>query len=112
MTADHGTTIEPESSAAFSSGLYDRMLRMNRWWLERLRELRQIESEFGDRLMAAKSPAEATTICHEWMAKRLETVASEQQTFTTAWLELVSDTRDARRPNGGAADAERSSEGH
>jgi hypothetical protein len=38
---------------------------------------------------------EAISICHEWMAKRLETVASEQRAFTSAWLALVSDTINA-----------------
>jgi len=68
------------------------MQDMNRLWIERLREIRQIESDFGTRLMKAESSSEATTICHEWMAKRLETVAYEQKAFTTAWLALISDT--------------------
>jgi len=75
----------------FNGGLFDRMQDMNRSRLERLRETRLIESYFGDRLLTAKSPSEATAVCHEWMAKRVETVASEQQAFTTAWLELISD---------------------
>jgi hypothetical protein len=110
MAADHNTeTIEAASFAGFNAGLFDRMRRMNRTWLERLRDIHQIETEFGARLLAAKSPNEATTICHEWMAKRLETVASEQQTFTTAWLGLVSDTMDSRRQ--AVVDADRSPEG-
>jgi hypothetical protein len=67
------------------------MRDMHRSWLVKLREIRQIESEFGTRLLTAKSPSEATNICNEWMAKRLETVASEQQTFATGWLGLISD---------------------
>ncbi len=67
------------------------MQDMNRSWLERLRETRLIESQLGDRLLAAKNHSEATAICYEWMAKRIETVASEQQAFATAWLELISD---------------------
>jgi hypothetical protein len=71
--------------------LFDRMRDMNRNWLERLREIRQIEAEFGSRLLVAKTPSEAATICNEWMAKRLETVANEQKAFTTEWLDLFSD---------------------
>jgi hypothetical protein len=78
-------------TTTFNNGLFERMQDMNRSWLERLREIREIEADFGAKLLTAKSPSEATTICNEWMAKRLETVASEQQTFTTAWLELVWD---------------------
>jgi hypothetical protein len=75
----------------FSAKLFDRMQDMNRTWLERLREIRQIEAEYGSKLLAAKTPSEAAGICNEWMAKRLETVANEQKAFTTAWLDLFSD---------------------
>jgi hypothetical protein len=64
---------------------------MHRLWLERLREIRQIETEFGTRLLIAKSPSEATAICNEWMTKRLDIVVSEQQTFAAAWLGWISD---------------------
>jgi hypothetical protein len=84
-------TNETKTISFFNTGLFERMQDMNRSWLERLREIRQIESDFGARLMAAKTPSEATTICNEWMTKRLETVASEQQVFATAWLGLISD---------------------
>jgi len=78
-------------TANFNNGLFERMQDMNRSRLESLREIRQIESDFGNRLLTAKSPSEATTVCNEWMAKRLETVANEQKAFTTAWLGLISD---------------------
>jgi hypothetical protein len=75
----------------FNGKLFDRMQDMNRTWLERLREIRQIEAEYGSKLLAAKTPSDAASICNEWMAKRLETVANEQKAFTTAWLDLFSD---------------------
>lgn len=112
MTADHNPkAIEGVTFAGFNARLFDRMRRMNRSWLERLREIRQIESEFGARLLAASSPAEASSVCHEWMAQRLETVASEQQAFTTAWLGLVSEAMDDPQPAGAARNADRTSEG-
>lgn len=82
---------EATSFKSFNTGLFERMQDMNRSWLEKLREIRQIESDFGNRLLNAKSPSEATIVCNEWMGKRLEIVASEQQTFAAAWLGLVSD---------------------
>ena len=104
MTADSNTTTaETTSFSNFNAGLFDRMRVMSRSWIERLREVHQIEQDFGARLLAAKSPSDATIICHEWMAKRLETVACEQKAFTTEWLGLVSDTIDARRQGAGAA---------
>jgi hypothetical protein len=83
--------MEPTSFTSFNTGLFDRMRNMNRAWLESLREIRQVESEYGARLLTAESPSEATAICNEWMGKRLEIVASEQKTFATAWLGLISD---------------------
>ena len=79
-----------------NSGLFERMQDMNRSWLESLREIRQIESHFGSRLLAARSESEATAVCKEWMAKRVQTVANEQQAFTTAWLDLISDVMKPR----------------
>jgi hypothetical protein len=75
-----------------SDNLFGRMQDMNRAWLQKLRELRQAEAEFAGRLLAAKTPSEATIICHEWIAMRLENVAGEQQAFTTNWLEVIADT--------------------
>jgi hypothetical protein len=78
--------------------LHERMQDMHRSWIERLREIRQIESDFGNRLLTAKNPSEAILVCTEWMARRLETVASEQQTFATAWLDLISNAVKSARP--------------
>ena len=101
-------TMESTSFGKFNADLFDRMRTMNRSWLETLREIHQFEVEFGARLLAANTRAEATAICHQWMARRLQTIACEQQAFTTAWLGLVSETVEKRRPAGVAA-AERSS---
>jgi len=86
---------EPADFIGFNNNLFERMRDMHRSWLEMLREIRQIESEFGTRLLIAKSPSEATAICNEWMTKRLEIVVSEQQTFAAAWLGLISDATKA-----------------
>ena len=71
--------------------LFERMRDMHRLWLERLQEIRQIESDFGARLLNAKNPSEARTLCNEWMARRLEIVAGEQQNFAAAWVGLISE---------------------
>jgi len=42
-------------------------------------------------LLTAKNTSEATTVCNDWMTKRLEIVTGEQRTFTTAWFALISD---------------------
>jgi hypothetical protein len=86
---------EPADFIGFNNNFFQRMRDMHRSWLERLREIRQIESEFGTRLLIAKSPSETTAICNEWMTKRLEIVVNEQQTFAAAWLGLISDATKA-----------------
>jgi hypothetical protein len=86
---------EPAALIGFNNNLFERMRDMHRSWLKKLREIRQIEAEFGTRLLTAKSPSEATAICSEWMTKRLETVACEQQAFAVAWLALISDATKA-----------------
>jgi hypothetical protein len=78
-------------TTTLNGSLLERMQDMNRSWLDWLREIRMLESHFGDKLLTAKTPSEAAAVCHEWMAKRVETVASEQQAFTTAWLGLISE---------------------
>ena len=89
---------EPPETTYSNAELFKRMQDMHRSWIERLREIRQIESDFGSRLLNAKNPMEATMVCTEWMARRLETVASEQQTFATAWLGLISNAVKSARP--------------
>jgi hypothetical protein len=89
---------EPPETTYSNAELFKRMQDMHRSWIERLREIRQIESDFGNRLLNAKNPMEATIVCTEWMARRLETVASEQQTFATAWLDLISNAVKSARP--------------
>jgi hypothetical protein len=86
---------EPADFIGFNNHLFERMREMHRSWLERLQEIRQIESDFGTRLLTAKGPSEATSVCSEWMTKRVETVAREQQAFAAAWLGLISDATKA-----------------
>jgi hypothetical protein len=81
-----------------NADLLERMRDMHRSWIERLRKIRQIESDFGNRLLNAKTPSEAIMVCTEWMARRLETIAGEQQTFATVWLDLTSYAVKAARP--------------
>jgi hypothetical protein len=70
--------------------LFERMQDMNRSWIERLREIRQIETDFGNRLLNARNPTEVTMVCAEWMARRFETVTSETADIRNrlAWFDL------------------------
>ena len=86
-------TVEADTSSfrTFNNGLFERMKDMNRARLERLRDIHQVDADFSSKLLFAKNPSEATALCGEWMANRLEAVTREQQSFATAWLGLVSD---------------------
>ena len=50
---------EPADLMGFNNKLFERMGDMHRSWLERLRDIRQIEAEFGTRLLTAKNASEA-----------------------------------------------------
>jgi hypothetical protein len=46
---------EPPETTYSNAELFKRMQDMHRSWIERLREIRQIESDFGNRLLNAKA---------------------------------------------------------
>jgi hypothetical protein len=81
-----------KKDATPNTALLDKFQEINRTWLGRLDEARQVESEFGAKLMKAKTPSEAMAVCNAWMAKRVELLAQEQREFGTAWADIVSGT--------------------
>ena len=91
---------ETRQLTIFNDRLLEQMRGMNRSWFETLQRIRQIESEFGARVLSAKSSAEAIDICNEWMKRRLEIVSEEQRIFASGWLGLISDLV---RPKGDAS---------
>jgi len=66
-------------AASFNTHLFEQMRCMHLQWLEKLREIRDLELDYGASLAATKSPSEAVLLCSEWMAKRLEIIAHEQR---------------------------------
>jgi hypothetical protein len=88
---EEGDMTKSTAATSFKADVFERVRDMHRSWLERLQEMRQMESDFGSRLLTAKSPTEAASVCSEWMAKHAEAMASEQKTFATAWLGLILD---------------------
>jgi len=82
----------------FNNGLFERTREMNRSRLERLRDIHRVDADFSSKLLFAKNPAEAMAVCSRWMAKRLEAVTNEQQSFATAWLGLISDVGNNPEP--------------
>jgi hypothetical protein len=69
--------------------LYDRIEQINRSWLDSMQQMRRAEAEFSVRLFTCRNPDDALVLCNQWMAKRLEILATEQQLFARCWSELV-----------------------
>jgi hypothetical protein len=69
--------------------LFERVEQINRAWLDSMREMRRTEAEFSVRLFSCNGPSDALVLCNQWMAKRLEILGAEQQTFAKSWAELV-----------------------
>lgn len=78
-------------AASFNTHLFEQMRCMHLQWLEKLREIRDLELDYGASLAATKSPSEAVLLCSEWMAKRLEIIAHEQKDFARFWVQLLLD---------------------
>jgi len=82
---------ERAHTMTFNAHLFEQMRGMHRTWLEKLREIRDLELDYGSRLMAAKNPSEAINFCSKWMVKRMAIVAHEQRMFASSWARLLSD---------------------
>jgi hypothetical protein len=100
---DRATDQERSKSNEYAS-VFDRVQEINRSVLDRVREMRQVEQDYGAKLVTSKSPAEAMGVCNEWMAKRLEMLATEQQHFARSWLDLVSHLSKSAMPKEAASD--------
>ena len=70
---------------------FERMRGMHRAWIEKAQEIRDLEANYGSKLMAARSPSHAASLCNEWMARRMAIVAHEQEMFASSWLWLLAD---------------------
>jgi hypothetical protein len=92
---DEGSDARRADMTGFKTRLYERMRGMHRAWIENAREIRDLELNYGSRLMTAKGPLQAASLCNEWMAKRMAIVAHEQEMFANSWLWLLADMIEA-----------------
>ena len=88
---DEGTGTRAADMRDFKTRLYERMRGMHREWLSNAQEIRQLELDYGAKLMSAGTSLEAASFCNEWMSKRLAIVAHEQEMFANSWLWLLAD---------------------
>jgi len=82
--------IDKSSLSDERKRLFERVEQINRAWLDSMREMRRAEAEFSVRLFACSGPDDALVLCNQWMAKRLEILAAEQQLFARSWADIVS----------------------
>jgi hypothetical protein len=75
----------------FNARLFDRMRAMHLAWLRNAQEIRELELDYGARVMSAGTPSEAASFCNEWMAKRMTIVLREQEMFANSWVWLLAD---------------------
>jgi hypothetical protein len=87
---DNGST-EVTGDLNFKAHLFERMRGMHRAWLGKAQEIRHLEADYSHKLMAAKSPSQAASLCNEWMAKRMAIIAQEQEVFANEWVWLLVD---------------------
>lgn len=86
---DQTPPIDKSSLSVERRKLFERVEQINRAWLDSMREMRRTEAEFSVRLFSCNSPADALVLCNQWMAKRLEILGAEQQTFAKSWTDIV-----------------------
>ena len=66
-----------EELVAMQTELFEKFQEMNRNWFERLQSEAALASEFTNRLTAARSIPETTTVCQDWAKRRMEMSAED-----------------------------------
>jgi hypothetical protein len=84
---------EPVSVSSSGPATIDRLSQQVKFghqaWMERLKEMQAVETEFTRELLATRDPSAALKVCNRWMAKRLELLTSDSKAFTGFWMDLV-----------------------
>jgi hypothetical protein len=85
-------------NAPFKDRLFERMRGAHREWLKNAQAIRQLELDYGAKLMSAATPVQAAAVCNEWMAKRMAVVVHEQEMFANSWVWLLADMGELPSP--------------
>jgi hypothetical protein len=88
---NHSQAQTNDPSTRFNAHLFERMRGMHREWLRNAQEIRQLELDYGAKLMSARTAPEAASFCNEWMARRMAIVVHEQEMFANSWVWLLAD---------------------
>jgi hypothetical protein len=88
---NHSFKLAKESSDALIAAhlhLYRHIGVINRRWLERLDETRDLEVALANVLLQCPDPVEANALCRDWILRRGEVLASDMQEFGKLWQEF------------------------
>jgi len=88
---NHSQAQTNDPRARFNADLFGRMRIMNREWLRNAQEIRQLEVDYGAKLMSARTAPQAASFCNEWIAKRMAIVVREQEMVANCWVWLLAD---------------------
>src|SRR5712671_2017421 len=105
---DQSYALTSVPGVPLKSRLFERMRSMHRAWLKNAQEIRQLESDYGARLMSAKAASEAASFWNEWMARRMAVAVREQEFFANSWawsLADISESLVSASPPGPADDS-------
>ena len=80
--------------------LFEHVEKINRAWLDSMRQMRRAQADFSIRLFMCRSNEDAMALCNQWMAKRLEILDAEQQLFAKSWTDLISLLGSSRHATG------------
>jgi hypothetical protein len=58
-----------------------------RGWVEQMERMRKRETDFGQRLIACATPAQAVAVSGEWMAHRIDSLMALQHRMIEMWLD-------------------------
>ena len=87
--------VRTNGGVPFNTRLFERMRSMHQSRLRNAQDIRELELDYGGKLMAARTPSAAASFCNEWMVKRMTIVLREQEMFANSWVWLLADITDS-----------------
>jgi hypothetical protein len=93
MMASNRQSQSSDTTGFSSARTIDRLSEQAKFgheaWMERLREMQNVEAKYTKELLAARDPNEVLKICNRWIGKRLELLTADSKAFTGFWMDLV-----------------------
>ena len=84
-------TLTSALGVPLKSRLFERMRTLHQVWLKNAQEIRQLEVDYGAKLMSAATASAAASFWNEWMARRMALVLRGQEMFANSWAGSLAD---------------------